>query len=912
MRDTLLRFLVHMATARRGVVFVTAGLLTLVLGAASQNIEFNMRWEALLPETMPVVKEYKKIDENFLQPSNMIVVIRGDDPVELEQVTEEVTARIQEELTCPPEIDSAECKRRGSYVRYVYGALPTDWLTDHALRLAKPRDVERTADTLSDPRLLPYLTRLNDDFEAEYSDAEAVANQESQVVSALGAVQRFAEVLEVAAGAAVDDATVARTVRDLTIGRPYFFSLDNTMSMVLVAGANEMDDFEASIALDKALEKLLEPVAAAHPGFVIERTGMSAIGRDEMDSIGPATQALTLAALLVIFLLLVWNYRSLWVPIFALLPIVAGIVWTMGIVGLTVGELNMITAMIMVVLLGLGIDFSIHIANRFTEEQAAGKSVEEAVRLAIGQTGVAVFTGAVTTAIAFFTLSVADTRGVKEFGLTSGLGVLTTLAAVMWLLPALLAAWACRREKKGKPVKPDHDFRPLGHLAARMGRWRVAVVAGFAVLTVVGLYSGSQLSWEYNFLNLEPAGLRSVELNDEIIDAYKLSISVSMLTADSIDESRQLRHRFKERRIVGEVDDISQWVSRPDFDAARPHVERLRRELAVAREPLSFDTPKIRARLAGELDRLWANLVEIQFLAVTGGQDRVVEKTRQMVGTRETTENSRLKQLARRFAESDRVDWTQLTAFATSFQHRLNAVAQRMAASSEPVTEEMVPSRIVAQYVSSTAPGYLMHIMPRNNLYEREDLERFRTVAEKIHPDVTGTPQMILEMSDQTMKEGRVAVLLAIAVILLVLLIDFRRPLIAVLTFLPLFCGVAILLAFMWLLDEKFNYINMIALPVIIGIGVDDGVHFFHRYVQEGRGRIQESITSVGRAIMMSSFTTMIGFGTLMFYLMRGMASMGRVLFIGVGLCLVVTVTLLPALVRLFKDHITREEEVSQ
>jgi predicted RND superfamily exporter protein len=101
----------------------------------------------------------------------------------------------------------------------------------------------------------------------------------------------------------------------------------------------------------------------------------------------------------------------------------------------------------------------------------------------------------------------------------------------------------------------------------------------------------------------------------------------------------------------------------------------------------------------------------------------------------------------------------------------------------------------------------------------------------------------------------------------------------------------------------------MIALPVIIGIGVDDGVHFFHRLIQEGSADLRRVVTSVGRAMLMTSLTTMIGFGSLMFYLMRGMASMGLALFIGVGMCFVVTVTLLPALSVLFERRILKKPQ---
>ena len=183
----------------------------------------------------------------------------------------------------------------------------------------------------------------------------------------------------------------------------------------------------------------------------------------------------------------------------------------------------------------------------------------------------------------------------------------------------------------------------------------------------------------------------------------------------------------------------------------------------------------------------------------------------------------------------------------------------------------------------------------------------FQDVIASIHPNVTGTPQMILSMLFQTIKEGKIACLAAIIVIFVVLLIDFRRPLLAGLAFLPLVSGISFMLGVLWLFGQKLNYINMIALPVIIGIGVDDGVHFFHRYIQEGRGGMGRAVTGVGRAMLMTSLTTMIGFGSLMLYLMRGMASLGLALFLGVGGCLLFTFTLLPALARVFENRIFRE-----
>jgi len=910
MRKKLLSFLKFLATKHRKTVFATSLILTLGLGAACGLVKLDMRWSELLPESMPVVKEFRKIDENFLQPGNMIIAVSGPDPVLLEQITDEAAGILREELVCEPGATAEECKMGKRYARYVYGKMPEKWLIDHALQLAKPKDVERVYNMLKDPRLLPYLVHLNDDLEAEYTDSENVKSQERQIVASLDAVQGLLENIDSATAETVSEEQVSRTIRDLTIGRPYTFSLDNSVSLIMVASAIPSDDFETLPMMDKKIEKLLAPLDERYLDYRIERTGIIAIGRDEMDSVGVYTYVITLVALVLVFLLLIWNFRSVLIPILALIPIAVGIIWTVGIIALTLGTLNIITVMIMVVLLGLGIDFSIHIANRFHEEIASRKSVEESLKLAIGRTGVGVITGAVTTAVAFLALMIADTKAIRQFGFCSGVGVLTTLLAVMLILPSLLAYRTVRQSRKinaQKRLGKAYDFRMLGSIAEYIGSKRKIVIPISIVITLVGIWAGINLKWEWNFLNLEAKGLRSVELQDEIIEKFKFSASTSMLTAESIEESRFLRRKFKEKSIIGEVDDISQWVSRPGFDESRAYIQMLHDALTEEGEQREF-TESERSELKEELDRLWANIVEIQALSITGGQDRVAEKTQQIVASRSNREAGFLRQLVQRFEDEGSINWNGLDAFSQDFGKKLRKQTIQMAARMEPVTLSMVPKDILAMYTSTSLPGYLMHLYPKKNLFERDKMEMFQDTVTSVHPSVTGMPQMFLNMNLQTIQEGKIACLAAIVVIFVVLLIDFRRILLAGLAFLPLISGMSFMLGMLWLLGQKINYINMIALPVIIGIGVDDGVHFFHRYIQEGRGGLGRAVTSVGRAMLMTSLTTMIGFGSLMLYLMRGMASLGLALFLGVGGCFLFTLILLPALARLLENRIFRDE----
>ena len=111
------------------------------------------------------------------------------------------------------------------------------------------------------------------------------------------------------------------------------------------------------------------------------------------------------------------------------------------------------------------------------------------------------------------------------------------------------------------------------------------------------------------------------------------------------------------------------------------------------------------------------------------------------------------------------------------------------------------------------------------------------------------------------------------------------------------------MLGLMYVLGMEYNYINLIAVPIILGIGIDDGVHALHRYHKDpGKGleRTSRSFRMVGKAILLTSITTMIGFGSVGFYEMRGMASFGQVLALGVGTCFLATIFVLPPLLRIF------------
>ena len=207
--------------------------------------------------------------------------------------------------------------------------------------------------------------------------------------------------------------------------------------------------------------------------------------------------------------------------------------------------------------------------------------------------------------------------------------------------------------------------------------------------------------------------------------------------------------------------------------------------------------------------------------------------------------------------------------------------------------------------------GNLVHVIPRHYLYDKLALDRFVDQTDEVDPSIVGTPELFLIMMNETLRDGRNGALLALLVIVVLLFAHFRSP-VGLLAIVPLVGGALFMLGIMFLAGMKYNYVNLMAVPIILGIGIDDGVHALHRFRSEhgtGEKRIGTSLRFVGRAILLTSLTTMIGFGSIALYEMRGLASFGVVLFIGVGLCFVTTVLVLPAILRLFTRSSDNEKK---
>ena len=506
----------------------------------------------------------------------------------------------------------------------------------------------------------------------------------------------------------------------------------------------------------------------------------------------------------------------------------------------------------------------------------------------------------------------------KEFGWVLAVGIIMTMIAALTVLPTFLVLRERikARLKRSDKVKPVRDIRYgfLGDTAQWLARhWGFSLV-GAAIMVGLFTWRGLKLEWDYNMLNLEPKGLESIELIDKLLESYDMDVEPSMVTAKSLEEVRILTEKARDMSISGSIQSITDLLPPPDEQEQRKSlISSIRRTMANTALKSDLTSSDVDA-LREEVARLEANIMEIQSMAILGGQDKVYLKAALLVGTVPEEDDPTIVSLHEKLhplmpditrgaltAMYDQLEnagstrMQDLRQFQADFGKSYKSGVLGMA-NTESIALEDLPPEFTMQYVGKSGENFLIYIYPRQNVWELQFLKRFHEEMLELSPRATGMPSLIYSFIESIKKDGRLAIQLAILVIFVLLLIDFRSVKRALLAVVPLVIGVLLMVGTMEMAGLMLTFMNMMAIPLIIGIGVDDGVHIVHRYKVEGNGAHHTVFASTGRAVLLTSLTTMLGFGSLYFATMRSLGSLGSALFIGVGACFVASVLVIPPL----------------
>src|ERR1043166_2542406 len=304
---------------------------------------------------------------------------------------------------------------------------------------------------------------------------------------------------------------------------------------------------------EKAVPRLRQLAAETQlevPGLNVGITGEPVLELDEIGRATSDTEKATIIALVLVALIFIFGYHETGRPIKATIALIFGLGYTMAFTTAVIGHLNILTVTFAPILVGIAIDFGVHLISRYEEEIRRGRSNEEALRKAMVYTGMGVVTGALTTAGAFLAMAATDFKGIQEMGVICGGGLAICLVPMMTLLPVMLL--------RGRQNIIDHAMgTKLERRAKIENLWltRPRRVIAFRIAScIAALIPARKVYFDYNLLQMQSAGLPAVVFEEKLINSANKSVLYGAIVANSLQEVIELEAKLTNLPSVASVD----------------------------------------------------------------------------------------------------------------------------------------------------------------------------------------------------------------------------------------------------------------------------------------------------------------------------------------------------------------------
>ena len=671
----------------------------------------------------------------------------------------------------------------------------------------------------------------------------------------------------------------------------YLLAKQGRMGFIqLKLAAAHNDSFTGNNDAVNALHRIVDRARTRHPDLLIGLTGLPIIEHDEMSSSESSMAVATVLSMAGVVLVVLLGFGGLRHSMLPMAALFLGMIWSLGYTVLTVGHLNILSSAFGAILTGLGINYGIYIVARYIQLREANRTVEDALMETAGTISPGIVVGMIATAVSFYMAGFTEFVGVAELGIVAGGGVMLCCLAAMTVLPAMIYL-SDRRQYHALP-RPLEFHRWLNPICSHPR----SVLTWGAAGTVVLALGMVKVWYDHNLLHMQAEGLESVALEQRILTEGNQSASFAISIADNAQALLARKKQFLQLSSVNHVIEIDSYLMpddsscESDLAAKRQAIERIGRRLAN----LPQQVPQIPLASMQEIGQILAAAQ-----AMPAG-DPNADLIRQRVG--------QVADLIQKLPQSE--CYARLAGFqqamAADVLTRLYAL--RSAANPEPPQLSDLPDSLVARFVSPSGK-HLMKIFSKGDIWDMAAMERFVRQVRSVDNQVTGNPIQVYEASLQMKRSYEQATWFALCTILPVMFLNLGNLRDTFLAVLPLAACMLQLFGIMGFLNIPFNAANMISLPLMLGMGVDNGINIvydFHR--QTARYRMSPS-TAV--AVILNTLTTMVGFAVLMLADHRGLQSLGRVLTIGMSCCLVSSLIILPAfLAWTTRNRRSQEEEI--
>jgi hypothetical protein len=813
---------------------------------------------AMVDDELPFMQRRRAFEQSFPLVDDMLLLV-------VDAKTPEAASRAADALA-----DRLAQERDVFHAAFVPGGGP--FFERNALLYMEPDALDDLADVLAQAQ--PFLAELERNpnlgavFELLTDSLAAIASGEAAGLDAPRLFERVAIALE----AVNRRERPPDAWRELLVGE--WGLEDETRRVVLLSPKLDLDAFQPAGPAVERVRRVVADEGLAEAGVRARLTGDFVLTYEENEVLVGQAAAVGAVSFVLVGILLAMAMRSAWMIAATLATLLVGLATSLAFAAAAVGHLNPVSIAFPVLFIGLSADFGIHLCLRYRELRSAGHDHARALADTGRGVGSSMVICAVTTAIGFFAFVPTEFIGVAQLGWIAGVGMLLSLFFSLTLLPALLclaparvqAGWAAPVPMATALDPPLRHPRAVRLLALGIGLGGLALVP--------------KAYFDPNQLHVRDPNTESVQaFQDLLADSRTSPWTVSALTSEP-----EVAHALARR--LEALDEVERAVAPADLVPSEQA-----EKLEVIRDIASFMGPPARGAVespSAAVQLAALRTFEIEAAAFARENPDLAQPSARLAAATAAL-RARIEAADDPAAELDELELVLLEPI----RWRLGRLRRSLEA--EPFTLDDLPQAMRDQMIG--VDGHIrVEAFPRDDLDDPAQLARFVDRVREIEPEVSGHALYLVEFGRsmvRSFQQAFVTAALAIGVLLYVL---WRRLDDTLLVLGTLGLAAVLTTAAAVLVGIPFNFADVIALPLLLGMGVDSSIHLVHRFRTEATERKHLLHSSTARAVTYSGLTTLASFGSLAFAPHRGIASIGQLLTVGVLMMLLCNLVVLPAM----------------
>jgi uncharacterized protein len=644
--------------------------------------------------------------------------------------------------------------------------------------------------------------------------------------------------------------------------------------IVLIQPKLDYGALEPGGAATLALRKVVAGLPLVRQGLVqVGITGQIALSDQQFASVAKGALVGTIATLVLVTLWLFLAVRTWRIVVPIALSLLLGLLLTTTFAALAVGTLNLVSVAFAILFVGLAVDFSIQFSVRYREMRHAKGETAAALTATAESAGGQILVAALGTAAGFLAFVPTQFRGVAELGLIAGVGMIIAFLCTIIFLPAAIALFRPPGERA------EIGFVALGPIESGLAHRARAVLGVFAALAVLGLALLPRVAFDGDPLDTRNPHSEAVMVLRRLMNSPITNPYSAQILAPNVADAGRLAEALRRLPVVAAALSVQTFV--PDGQS---------RKLAMIADVADILAPTLSA--TGRTTPVTP--AELR-LAIRTAISSFAEAAPKLPA------DAPLVTLARDLTALEAAPDAVLMAANASLIRFLpdQLTHLREALSAEPVTIATLPPALKRDWVLPDGRARVQ-AMAEQGLQSSQGLGRFVAAVRSVTPDAAGPAVNIVGSAAIIVGAFRTAAIGALAAIAIILGLALRRPRDVALVMAPLLLSGLLTAIMIVRLPLPLNFANVIALPLLLGVGVSFNVYFVMNW-RAGARRFLTSATA--RAILFSALTTGTAFGSLALSEDRGTASMGELLLLSLAATLIATMIFVPALLFAIKPE---------